>query len=73
MTGRNIVSVRLLPRGGDGDFFGPRAGNSWFSQGLIKPGQPIAAVNLPGEQWSYLPDVARTMVALLARRDSLER
>jgi nucleoside-diphosphate-sugar epimerase len=72
MTGRNIVSDRLLPRGGDGDFFGPRAGNSWFSQGLIKPGQPIAAVNLPGEQWSYLPDVARTMVALLARRDRLE-
>ena len=51
-----------------------QAGNSWFSQGLIKPGQPITAVNLPGEpgvghQWSYLPDVARTMVALLARRD----
>ena len=60
-----------------GDFFGPRAGNNWFSQGLIKPGQPITAINLPGEpgvghQWSYLPDVARTMVALLARRDRLE-
>lgn len=22
-----------------GDFFGPRAGNNWFSQGLVKPGQ----------------------------------
>jgi hypothetical protein len=25
-----------------------------------------------GHQWSYLPDVARTMVELLARRDRLE-
>lgn len=46
--------------------------NSWFSQGLIKPAQPIKAINLPGDhgvghQWSYLPDVARTMVELLAR------
>ena len=23
-----------------GDFFGPRAGNNWFTQGLVKPGQP---------------------------------
>ncbi|MCW2392422.1 nucleoside-diphosphate-sugar epimerase/uncharacterized protein YndB with AHSA1/START domain [Sphingobium sp. B1D7B] len=60
-----------------GDFFGPKPGNSWFSQGLVKPGQTVNAVNLPGRtgvghQWSYLPDVARTMVELLARRDSLE-
>jgi nucleoside-diphosphate-sugar epimerase len=65
--GARVIIVRA------GDFFGPQAGNSWFSRGLIKPGQPITAVNLPGEpgvghQWSYLPDVARTMVALLARR-----
>jgi nucleoside-diphosphate-sugar epimerase len=59
-----------------GDFFGPRAGNNWFSQGLIKPGQPVASVSNPaapgvGHQWAYLPDVARTMVELLARRDAL--
>ena len=59
-----------------GDFFGPQAGNNWFSQGLIKPGKPVAAVSNPaapgaGHQWAYLPDVARTMVALLARRDTL--
>lgn len=58
-----------------GDFFGPRAGNNWFSQGLIKPGRPVKAVSCPGlgvgHQWAYLPDVARTMVQLLARRDSL--
>jgi len=61
-----------------GDFFGPNAGNSWFSQGLIKPGLPVAKITYPGvpgmgHQWSYLPDVARTIVELLARRDSLER
>jgi nucleoside-diphosphate-sugar epimerase len=60
-----------------GDFFGPKAGNNWFSQGLVKPGKPITAISNPGRrsvghQWSYLPDVARTMVELLARRNSLE-
>jgi nucleoside-diphosphate-sugar epimerase len=59
-----------------GDFFGPKPGNSWFSQGLVKPGRAVTAVNLPGRagighQWSYLPDVALTMVELLARRESL--
>jgi hypothetical protein len=49
-----------------GDFFGAGAANSWFSQGLIKPGKPVTAVNVPGDrgvghQWSYLPDVARTI------------
>jgi len=61
-----------------GDFFGPSAGNNWFSQGLIKPGLPVTKITYPGvsgvgHQWSYLPDVARTIVQLLARRDSLER
>jgi len=59
-----------------GDFFGPLAGNNWFSLGLIKPGQAVKHINLPGDpgvghQWSYLPDVARTMVELLARRETL--
>jgi nucleoside-diphosphate-sugar epimerase len=69
-NGARVLIVRA------GDFFGPRAGNSWFSQGLVKPGKPVAAVSNPGHrgvghQWSYLPDVARTMIELLARRDSL--
>ena len=59
-----------------GDFFGSRPGNSWFSQGLVKPGQPVRAVYLPSEPgighlWSYLPDVAQTMVELIGRRQAL--
>ena len=53
-----------------GDFFGPRAGNSWFSQGLVKPGQRPRSITLPGapgvgHAWAYLPDVAETMVRLI--------
>jgi nucleoside-diphosphate-sugar epimerase len=60
-----------------GDFFGPKVGNAWFSQGLVKPGQPVKTVSYPGDrgvghQWSYLPDVARTMVELLDRRETLD-
>jgi nucleoside-diphosphate-sugar epimerase len=60
-----------------GDFFGPKPGNSWFSQGLVKPGRAVTAISVPGRagvghQWAYLPDVARAMVELLARRESLE-
>lgn len=69
--GARVLIVRA------GDFFGPKAGNNWFSQGLVKMGKPVGTVSDPGRsgighQWSYLPDVARTMVELLARRGSLE-
>lgn len=68
--GARVIIVRA------GDFFGPRAGNNWFSQGLVKPGQPVRSVLYPGahgvgHQWSYLPDVARTMLQLLAMRATL--
>ena len=55
-----------------GDFFGPRpSGGSWLSQGLVKPGRPVASVMYPGQleiphAWAYLPDVAETFVRLLA-------
>lgn len=60
-----------------GDFFGPHAGNNWFSQGLVKSGYPPKVIKNPGKtgvghQWAYLPDVAETLAALLARRDELE-
>ena len=69
--GARVLIVRA------GDFFGAKAGSSWFSQGLVKPAKPVANVSYPGapgvgHQWAYLPDVARTMVELIARRDSLD-
>ena len=68
--GARVIVVRA------GDFFGPQAANNWFSQGLIRPGRPVTAVKVPGDrgvghQWSYLPDVAHTMTAVLARREAL--
>jgi nucleoside-diphosphate-sugar epimerase len=60
-----------------GDFFGPGAANNWFSQGLVKPGRPVAAITDPGipdvgHQWAYLPDVAETMVRLFERGETPE-
>ncbi|GLR82836.1 NAD(P)H-binding protein [Azospirillum oryzae] len=59
-----------------GDFFGPKAGNSWFSQGLLTPGKPPTRINQPGQpgighQWAYLPDVAETAMRLLDREAAL--
>ncbi|WP_342629396.1 NAD-dependent epimerase/dehydratase family protein [Nguyenibacter vanlangensis] len=61
-----------------GDFFGPGAGNNWFSQGLLGNGRPVRALTDPGRpgvghQWAYLPDVAETIARLLAREEALER
>ena len=55
-----------------GDFFGPGAGNNWFSQGMIRQGKPVSTIYQPGRpgvghQWAYLPDVAQTIVELLER------
>jgi nucleoside-diphosphate-sugar epimerase len=60
-----------------GDFFGPQAGNNWFSQGLVKPGKTPASIIYPGKrgvghQWTYLPDLAETMARLLEQESSLE-
>lgn len=59
-----------------GDFFGPRAGNSWFSQGLVKPGKALRSVTYPGDHdaahaWAYLPDLATTIARLLERSADL--
>lgn len=69
-SGAKVLIVRA------GDFFGPHAGNNWFSQGLVKPGQPLTAVTNPGtkgvgHQWSYLPDVAQAIAQLADREDQL--
>jgi len=60
-----------------GDFFGPSAGNNWFSQGLIKPGKPVTSISYPGRRglghaWAYLPDLAETMTQLVERESALE-
>lgn len=52
-----------------GDFFGPSTGNSWFAQGLVKPGKPVTQVTHPGRKgaghaWAYLPDFAETVARL---------
>jgi nucleoside-diphosphate-sugar epimerase len=67
-TGVKTLIVRA------GDFFGPKVGNSWFAQGLVKPGRPVASVSYPGRRnvghhWAYLPDVADIMVRLAERQD----
>lgn len=59
-----------------GDFFGPRPGNSWLSQGMIQPGKAVRRVINParrgsGHAWAYLPDVAETFARLLDRQDCL--
>jgi nucleoside-diphosphate-sugar epimerase len=68
--GARVLIVRA------GDFFGPKSGNNWLAQGMLKPGQPVTSIANPaddgvGHQWGYLPDVARTMVELLDRRAQL--
>jgi nucleoside-diphosphate-sugar epimerase len=60
-----------------GDFFGPRVGNSWFSQGLVRAGMPVKRIFQPGRngvghQWSYVPDVARTVLELLGKGSELD-
>jgi nucleoside-diphosphate-sugar epimerase len=71
MAGAHVLIVRA------GDFFGPRAGNNWFSQGLVKPGKPVTVITYPGRsgvghQWAYLPDVAETMALLLETSKMLD-
>jgi nucleoside-diphosphate-sugar epimerase len=56
-----------------GDFFGPGARSSWFSQAMVRPGKPVRGVPYPGPHatghaWAYLPDVGEAAAALLARR-----
>ena len=60
-----------------GDFFGPAAGNNWFSQGLITPGKRPTAITYPGPKgvghaWAYLPDAGETIAQLLGRSQELE-
>ncbi|UYL09659.1 NAD(P)H-binding protein [Bdellovibrio sp. SKB1291214] len=60
-----------------GDFFGPKPGNNWFSQGMITPNQPVTKIANPsksgvGHSWAYLPDAANTVVELLNQGSRLQ-
>jgi nucleoside-diphosphate-sugar epimerase len=53
-----------------GDFFGPGAGNSWLTRGMVRARGRVRAVYDPGSpevghSWAYLPDLAETMARLL--------
>jgi nucleoside-diphosphate-sugar epimerase len=55
-----------------GDYFGPTVGNSWFGQGIVKPGRALRSLSYPGAReighdWAYLPDLAETFVRLIER------
>lgn len=53
-----------------GDFFGPGAGNSWLTRGMVRARGRVRAVYNPGppdvgHSWAYLPDLAETMARLV--------
>ncbi|PXA99902.1 hypothetical protein DMC47_01050 [Nostoc sp. 3335mG] len=61
-----------------GDFFGPRPGSSWLSQGMVRPGKPVTSILSPGfpgvgHAWAYLPDVGETFARLIDRDADLPR
>ena len=53
-----------------GDFFGPGAGNSWLTRGMVRARGRVRSVYNPGPRevghsWAYVPDLAETMVRLV--------
>ena len=59
-----------------GDFFGPKPGNSWFSQSMVKPHGPVKSISYPGvkgigHDWAYLPDAGETFAQLMDREEGL--
>ena len=65
-AGARVLIVRA------GDYFGPRAGNTWFTQGLLAGQRKVRRVFYPGPRhvghaWAYLPDLAEAMARLLEK------
>jgi nucleoside-diphosphate-sugar epimerase len=59
-----------------GDYFGPRAGSTWFTQGLLAGQRKVRRVfymgpRTLGHSWAYLPDLAETMARLLDQEQRL--
>jgi nucleoside-diphosphate-sugar epimerase len=60
-----------------GDFFGPKPGNNWFSQGMVTPNRPVTSITYPGRKgvghsWAYLPDAGEAFAQLTQREAELE-
>ncbi|HEY6347012.1 MAG TPA: NAD-dependent epimerase/dehydratase family protein [Bryobacteraceae bacterium] len=60
-----------------GDFFGPKPGNNWFSQGMVSPNSPLKSITYPGKNgvghdWAYLPDAGEAFAQLMDREAELE-
>ena len=60
-----------------GDFFGPKPGNNWFSQGMVSPNGSLKSITYPGKNgvghdWAYLPDAGEAFAQLMDREAELE-
>ncbi len=60
-----------------GDFFGPKPGNNWFSQGIVSPSWPLKSITYPGKKgvghsWAYLPDAGEAFAQVMEREAELE-
>jgi nucleoside-diphosphate-sugar epimerase len=60
-----------------GDFFGPKPGNNWFSQGIVSPNSALKSITYPGSNgvghdWAYLPDTGEAFARLMDRETELE-
>ncbi len=60
-----------------GDFFGPKPGNSWFSQGMVTPNRLLKSITYPGKKgvghsWAYLPDAGEAFAQVIEREAALE-
>ncbi len=69
-SGARVLIVRA------GDFFGPKAGNNYFSAVMVRPGSPVTRIIDPGRRgvshaWAYLPDIGETVARLLEREERL--
>jgi nucleoside-diphosphate-sugar epimerase len=59
-----------------GDFFGPAAGNSWLTRGMVRARGRARWVFYPGPRhighsWAYLPDLAETIARLVECKQSM--
>lgn len=58
-----------------GDFFGPGARSSWFTQAMVARGKPLRRITRlthgGGHSWAYLPDLAEAFARLMDAEERL--